>query len=64
MYIIYVYVLLRSTLSTPPVTLPRHTYDTTRHARTRSLSLNTPKALLALCPLDQLKLHNRPEWEF
>lgn len=56
-----------TTLSIPPVILPRHTYDTTRHARARSLSLNTlnsPKALLALCPLDQLKLHNRPEWEF
>lgn len=49
------------------VTIPRHTYDTTPHARTLSLSLNTlnsRRALLALCPLDQLKLHYRPEWEF
>lgn len=62
MYIMYVHVLLHylhhqsHSLVTP--TTP------TRHARTH-LSLNTqpPKALLALCPLDQLKLHNRPEWE-
>lgn len=64
MYIMYVYVLLHYLLhQSPSLVTPTTPPDT--HALALSLStLNSPKALLAFCPLDQLKLHNRPEWEF